>query len=237
MWIGSTSISELDAANRWTVAFFAAETITHSSVHPMVAIREIVEERKAALDPRTLGDERIAYIGLENVRSLTGELVSFEPVLASSIKSRSKTYEEGDVLYGRLRPELNKVWLAETAASPGICSNEFIVLRANAAKVRSRYLRYVLASRHVSQFAAKLRTGASLPRMATADLLALMVPLPPLAVQDEICNLLSNLDKRLRDLRATLDWLPDAITDSFTRSLDTGPAELDATLRTLGELA
>ncbi len=222
MWSGIVPIESLDEAGRWTVAFFSTQTRQLASHFPMVAISDIAEEKKTTVDPRALTDETINYLGLENVRSETGELTAFSPVPASKIKSRSKSYKTGDVLYGRLRPELNKVYLAEDSISPGICSNEFIVLRARPDKVRERFLRYLLASHYVSQFASKLRTGASLPRMSSADLLAIQVPLPPLDVQDRVCLNLDIIDARLRELREIVEWLPEAALTNFASTLEDG---------------
>jgi type I restriction enzyme, S subunit len=43
---------------------------------------------------------------------------------AGAIRSSSFRFSTGDVLYGRMRPYLNKVWVAEF---DGICSAEFLV--------------------------------------------------------------------------------------------------------------
>lgn len=227
MWTAVIPASALTAADRWTVEFFAALPVAHGSPHPRFAIGEVADERRTTVDPRTMADATIDYLELENVRSLTGELTGFRPVPAATIRSRSKTFGPGDVLYESLRPELNKVYLADGEVASGICSGEFIVLRPRPGRVRGRCLRHLLASPYVTGHAARLRTGAALPRMATADLLALQVPVPPLDVQDRLCAGLAQLDARVRALRAELDRLPGATADAFTRALETGAAELD----------
>jgi restriction endonuclease S subunit len=187
----------------------------------------LVDESKEAIDPQSLSDGVINYIGLENIRSHTGEIVDFDKKSPREVKSRSKTFKEGDVLFGRLRPELNKVYLAVASVAPGICSNEFIILRAKVDRIRPRYLRYILASPYVTQFASKLRTGASLPRLNSADLLDLPVPVPPLDIQDEIVAGLHRLDDELRDLRRRIESLPNAIIEGLMTSLARGTNELE----------
>jgi type I restriction enzyme S subunit len=43
---------------------------------------------------------------------------------AREVRSSSMRFSRGDVLYGKMRPYLNKVWLAEF---DGLCSAEFLV--------------------------------------------------------------------------------------------------------------
>lgn len=203
----------LAASGRWTPSFFFGTEDSPGSAHEMVELRQLVVERKGAIDPQTLGDRQISYLGLENVRPRTGELVDFEPRAANSIKSRSKIFRAGDVLFGRLRPELNKVYLVEGEPTEGICSGEFIVLVPVASRVNARYIRHIIASPFVSRFVEKFRVGASLPRMATDDLLGIKVPVPPLKVQEQIALRLRAMDQELRDLRQRLEKLPGQTLD------------------------
>lgn len=237
MWLGTVSISDFEAAGRWTVAFFSSETVMESSTHPLVAIGEVVNERKITIDPLSINSKSVNYLGLENVRSLTGELVDFHKRPPSEIKSRSKTYDFDDVLFGRLRPELNKVLLAPAEISPGICSNEFIILSGNAKRIHPRYLRYVLASPYVSAYAQKLRSGASLPRLSASDLLDLKIPLPTLSEQGEIVKKLERLDVQLRSLRKRLEWLPTAVVEGFTATVRCGQDALSPVEGHLAEFA
>jgi hypothetical protein len=228
MWIGQVSKLELKEAGRWSVAFFASTPESHASFYPVCKIRDLVDEVKESIDPQLIDTGTINYIGLENIISLTGELINFEACKAGSIKSRSKTFIKGDVLFGRLRPELNKVYLAEELVSPGICSNEFIVLRAKSAKIDPRYLRYALASPYVSQYAKKLRTGASLPRMSSKDLLDLTIPVPPAEIQEKIADELSALDARVRAVRVEIQSLPGMTLAAFANDLRDGGDSLGA---------
>lgn len=61
----------------------------------------------------------VKYIGLENIESNTGTLVGDINSEYSLIKSAKTRFNKGDILYGKLRPNLNKVWQAEF---DGICS-------------------------------------------------------------------------------------------------------------------
>jgi hypothetical protein len=174
-----------------------------------------------------MGNVTISYLGLENVRPLTGELVDFSPRPASSVKSRSKVFQPDDVLYGRLRPELNKVFLAQGQVTKGLCSGEFIVLVPHKDYILPRYLRHALASAFVTQFAVKFKVGASLPRMATADLLGIEIPVPPLNIQATMVRQLAKIDAEIADLRAKLEALPQRETAAFVSAISSGSETID----------
>ena len=68
-------------------------------------------------------DETYNYVGLENIQRDTGQLVDFEPQIGSEIKSNKVFFKKGMVLYGKLRPYLNKVHVAEF---DGIATTEIL---------------------------------------------------------------------------------------------------------------
>ncbi len=57
------------------------------------------------------------YVGLENIEPQTMRLVGYGN--AHDVRSSSMRFSNGDVLYGKMRPYLNKVWVAEF---DGLCS-------------------------------------------------------------------------------------------------------------------
>ena len=71
------------------------------------------------------------------------------------MRSSAEYFRPGDVLYGRLRPYLNKVFLADFT---GLCSGEFIPFRKSDS-IDSRYLLYFLNSWQFVSFASHLNEG------------------------------------------------------------------------------
>ena len=85
----------------------------------------------------------INYIGLENIESNTGNIVGKISSNYNEIKSTKNCFIENDVLYGKLRPNLNKVYLAKEA---GICSTDIYVFRFKNHEL-ARIYTYVLRSK------------------------------------------------------------------------------------------
>ncbi|NSJ46833.1 restriction endonuclease subunit S [Enterocloster clostridioformis] len=153
----------------------------------LVKLGDLVKERKENMG--TEKDGELNYVGLENIESGTGRLVNFSPKPASDIKSGSKRFELGDILYGRLRPNLNKVFLNEVISN-GRCSTEILVLEPDIKKVNPMYLSELLRTKEMNTRIVDLIKGAALPRVNISDLLALEVPLPKLDKQNDMANMI-----------------------------------------------
>lgn len=223
MWIGKTSILDFQKKSCWKVDFFCNEgTSISSSTFELVTLQEIVTERKETLNPQANPDKLLNYVGLENIQSLTGDLIDFHPKYGKEIRSRSKIFQKGDVLYGRLRPYLNKVYLAEGSISEGICSGEFYVLKLNAKRVLPNFLRATLASQYVQQYVQKLQTGSALPRLQIQDLLEIEIPLPPIEIQQNYEDFLIENNSYRRKLSIELSELPQRIVDTVVHALEYG---------------
>ena len=111
---------------------------------PLKSIVTPITERVLPLEKYP--DIDINYISLGNISSNTGELSNFAPIKGAEILSSSTVFREGDILFGRMRPYLNKFWVAEF---DGICTGEAMVLRPNPEKVDVTFLHTLLLS-HIS---------------------------------------------------------------------------------------
>jgi type I restriction enzyme, S subunit len=135
---------------------------------------------------------------MENVEAHTMKLLGTVP--AATMKSSAVHFQAGDVLYGRLRPYLNKVYRPEFE---GLCSAEFIVFPQTEG-VNSRYLQYFLNSSAFASFASHLNTGDR-PRVDFDQLAPYPLPIPPPYDQErivaEIEKQFSRLDKTVANLK------------------------------------
>jgi restriction endonuclease S subunit len=119
---------------------------------------------------------------LENIESNFG-MITGEPLTkCEEIKSLKNTFKRGDLLYGKLRPNLNKVWLADRE---GICSTDILVFRVKENSVANFYWYLLLSDDFLNEVMAGIK-GAQLPRVGFEYLKNLTMPLPPLATQKQI---------------------------------------------------
>jgi type I restriction enzyme M protein len=157
----------------------------------VVELGEAFNKITDSINPQENNGE-VKYIGLENIESGNGNLIGNFVKEISEIKSTKLKFLENDILYGKLRPNLNKVWLASFS---GICSTDFIVLRAKNELVVPKFYSFILQDAKFNSQVLKGVKGAQLPRISFDYLSTLEIPLPPVDVQKEIVARIENEQK------------------------------------------
>lgn len=111
-----------------------------------------------------------AFVGLQHIESHTGRRIGSLPL--GDEKGRKFRFQPGDVVYGYLRPYLNKVWVADLH---GLCSVDQYVLRPTNG-VPASYLAHALRSRATLDQAIELTHRLQLPRLRSGLLANLEIP-------------------------------------------------------------
>lgn len=122
-------------------------------------------------------------LDLEDIEKGTGRLVSKKRgTLTTSNKAK---FCKGDVLYGKLRPYLNKVLIAD---EDGVCTTEIVPISVVTAKLPllAEYLQSYLMSPFFLDYANKISYGVKMPRLGTKDAKAALIPVPPVEEQARI---------------------------------------------------
>lgn len=164
-------------------------------------LQEVVKQVNDRITPADdCPTQDVNYVGLGNITPNIGELIDFTPSKGAAILSSSPKFECGDILFGRMRPYLNKVWVSEF---DGVCSGEAIVLRTDKRKVDPRFLQALLLSRITLYQVVPLQSGSSLPRVCASDVLNLKLPIPKdLKKQAEIGEEVASRRAEAKRLRA-----------------------------------
>jgi type I restriction enzyme S subunit len=131
----------------------------------VVRLGEVATLSTKAVDPANAGTKR--YIGLEHIEP--GNIRIQHWGKADDVRSLKTAFQQGDVLYGKLRPYLDKAVLAEW---DGICSTDILVIKAQSSLL-PEFLAYLVHINH--------------PR----------IPLPPLDEQREIARILQAVDAKI----------------------------------------
>ena len=121
-------------------------------------------------------------------------------VPAGTMKSSGIHFKPGDVLYGRLRPYLNKVC---RPSFEGVCSAEFIVLPENE-RVDGAYLQYFLNSASFVRYSSRLNAGDR-PRVDFDQLAPHPIPLRPRSEQRRIVAEIQKQFSRVDEAVANLE--------------------------------
>ena len=140
----------------------------------------------------------VFFVGLENIESDTGRLIGNPLTQYSTIKSNKNIYKKGDLLYRKLRPNLNKLYLAQ---EDGICSTDILVLRCKDRNLNSFYAYYMRTKKFNSEV-LKTVSGQQLPRTKWDLIKAIKVPIPK--DKEEINTQLKKLEMQLFYLQKEL---------------------------------
>jgi len=179
---------------------------------------EVLELSRTRIEPADHAETSFNYVGLESMQGHSGRLLLYQPTRGADIKSTKNVFQPGEILYGKLRPYLNKVHLASAG---GICSTDIYVLRPIKEQMHPSFAANYLRSPKVLEMVSNAMAGANLPRIGQEALLSIPVPVPPLHEQARIVNLLDEADE-LRTLRAqadrrTADLIPAVFENMFGR--------------------
>lgn len=110
----------------------------------------------------------LPYLALDNIEPGNIHPTSYQK--ANNVKSNCFQFSKGDVLYGKLRPYLDKAIVADR---DGICSTELLVFKPKI--ISSMSLAYLLHSKSFLNYISKKGYGTKMPRVSEKIISEFMV--------------------------------------------------------------
>ena len=158
---------------------------------PKSSLKDVAEVVRESVTPEKIQDNE-KYIGLEDIESESGRIIKINNISKGELKSNKFVFDSNFVLYGKLRPYLNKIVLPNFK---GICSTDVLPIRPLKNKSDRYYLAFLLRNRYYIQLATDRSVGANLPRLSPKTLEYFEVPLPPLPLQQKFANIVEKVEK------------------------------------------
>ncbi len=162
-------------------------------------------------------------LDLEDIEKDTSKLHQKFKFFERRSLSDKNSFHTGDVLYGKLRPYLNKVIVAD---EPGVCTTEILPIRCYS-NFDSGYLKNVLKSPSFVNYVNARSYGMKMPRLGTEDGRKAVFPLPPLAEQhrivakvDELMALCDQLEAQHNNAADAHEQLVSHLLSTLTQSQD-----------------
>lgn len=143
------------------------------------------------------------YIGVENIEKETGRILKVEKVSDSNIKSSKNYFTRDDVLYSRIRPNLNKVALPNFN---GLVSSEVFVINCSD-KINKYFLAYTLRSKKFVSYAMLNSSGANFPRVNKKTIEDYKVKVPPIELQNKFADYVIKIEEEKKKLNSSLKEL------------------------------
>jgi type I restriction enzyme S subunit len=156
----------------------------------IATLGEICDQHQENVDPSATAEN--VYVGLEHIEPGNPRLTNWgRPAEVRSGKTR---FRPSDILYGKLRPYLDKAVLAERG---GICSTDILVFRCPNGAVLPEFLIYALHTREFLEHAVRTTHGVNHPRTSWAALRQFALPVPPVPEQRRIAGVLSTIQRSI----------------------------------------
>lgn len=179
----------------------------------------------------------LPYIGLEHIESWTGRRIDGE---ISNSEGLASSYTAGDVLFGKLRPYLAKVHLAQR---DGLISSEALVVRSKN-DLHAEFLKYYMLSRDFINVVDSSTYGSKMPRASWDFIGNLPVLLPDVEEQKSIARFLdfktAQIDVLIAKQQTLLDKLAEKrtalISHAVTKGLDPSVPMKDSGVAWLGHV-
>lgn len=126
----------------------------------------------------------MAYIGLEHIASEKGKLITI--ATTENVIGSTNLFSRGDVLYGKLRPYLKKVVVAETE---GCCSTEILPIKCGE-HILPDFLKYWFLEDNASDRINDTCGGCRMPRANMKQVFMFDFYYPSLSEQQRIVDIL-----------------------------------------------
>ena len=196
-------------------------------------LKFVAKERKE----KNRSEEEACFIGLENIESWTGKLISSDST--DNTDGEALKFKKGDVLFSKLRPYLAKAFVAE---KDGCCTSELIIYQPQ--DLDPSYLKYRLLSKDYIDLVNSLTYGVKMPRADPELLLNIKMQFPLPHEQSSIASFLdkktaeidSLIDKDRRLIGLLREKRSSLINHAVTKGLDPKASMKDSGVEWIGEI-
>ena len=187
-----------------------------------------------SLVTENVSDSSLPKIALENIESWTGKYIETD----SDFMGEGVEFKKDDILFGKLRPYLAKVYKAEFA---GQAVGDIYVFRGNEEQ-NPEYLKYLLLSYPFISVVDGSTYGAKMPRANWDFISHLVLPCPP---KTEQVTIAAFLDRKVSQIDATIakkeqmledlkNYRSAIISEAVTKGLDKNVEMKDSGIEWMG---
>lgn len=155
----------------------------------MVELGEVCDINLKASDPiRLFGNETFTYIDIESIENGTGK-ISFKNVIdPKEAPSRARRIiKNDDIALSTVRPNLRAFGYLENLPKNCLASTGFAILSVKQ-KLISKFLYFIVHQDYMVEQMVKKSGKGQYPSITASDVKELLIPLPPLEIQQQIVS-------------------------------------------------
>lgn len=164
---------------------------------------DCVEISNGQVDPTNDQYQNMILIAPNHIESETGRLLYTETVSQQDAISGKYLVKQGDLIYCKIRPYLNKIFFSPFDC---LCSADMYALRSKTG-LSQNFLFYQLKGRRFVDLVNRFSARTGIPKVNREDLKSIHLILPPLHEQQKIAEILSTWDQCISSTQKLIDKL------------------------------
>lgn len=166
-------------------------------------LKDLAKIDRQNISPEELKTKQYTYIGLEHIEKETGRiLVDPNSQQDIDLKSNKFFFTNNHVLYGKLRPYLNKVALPDF---DGVCSTDIFPLLPLEGISNKYFLKVLMNTSYFVNMANSQSSGANLPRIGTTALENIKVFKPDYTLQEQFAQKVIEIEAYIKEQNEELE--------------------------------
>ena len=163
-------------------------------------LKHVAKVKDGLVDPTEATYLNFPHIGPGNIEKFTGRLMEYKLVRDEGLISGKYLFDENDIIYGKINPQLGKVTYP---GFKGLCSADSYALTANVNVIKIKYLLYWFLARPFIDRTILESMRMGMPKINREDLMKLEIALPSLEEQTKIIDTIEK-ENRIIDVLLSL---------------------------------
>ena len=161
---------------------------------------------------KSISRQNAWLLNLDMIEQQTGRVNRHNYVSEEELRGSIVQFDTENVLYSKLRPNLNKVVLPDT---DGFSTSELLPLRPDSSVLDRDYLATFLRSDNFVIWAVSKTAGAKMPRLGTKELMNVEIPIPTIEQQKAIAAKFKKLEQLIFLHKQQLTKLDELVKARF----------------------
>lgn len=151
---------------------------------------------------------QVWQLNLDMIESKSGKIISKVYIDKDDVSSSTTAFDATNVLYSKLRPNLNKVVVPDES---GYCTTELLPLKPNAKLLDRVFLATLLRNEEFVQWAINHSAGTKMPRVSLSAFREFRIIVPPMEKQLEFVRIAEQAEQTKASLNKGIEAIEAVI--------------------------
>ena len=204
-------------AERWDCynGGYSIATSLMQSPYPIVEIGSVFDFTQRRWNKK---EKEFNYVEIGAVDPLKGIMYTEEIQTSKAPSRATQKIKTGDLIVGTTRPYLKKFAIVGAAYNDCVCSSGFQVIAPKDEYNLSYLYEYLKSSVAIAQFELFM-SGGLYPAITGKDLKKILIPLPPIDIQNRIVNHINQMKEQIIQLKQQAEDLRKKALEEFEREI------------------